>query len=678
MNRLISLLLVFVIVCSFVPVETFAVQPETLTLAQLREKFPHGKYWNHADNPGASNNNQDGYTSTPCPRHQNIGTSSQTCNGFAPNGRQLSWQCMGYAEKLGYDATGYNPRENANGWYTYKSVSALDNLKPGDIVRHGSHSIYITAVNGETVTYTDCNYTKGCGIRWDATITMSALRNSFVYLQSAPFSMTGEPVGCGCSEEYAGTYRCTTSTSTLNIRAGHGTGYSVVGSIPPGGVVTVSAASGIGKSDWAHVEYNGITGYTSMQYLAKVTPLEETIWLSSKPMGETLDTVNAGDSVYLCYEITDTDSGLELSQLQDKDYTVTETVWDPDGSLAYSYSCNGYEDGYIGIGCYAVGTYSYRIELTGDLIGSFAGSFSVTDSDADDLFDLAGANMVLGNDLTLYLYINKSDVADEDCYMQITKSFADGRSDTVKKVSISDWTDYGSMYRVGFSGVAAKEMTDDLTITVYKNDGTQLSNTKVMSVADYALAALNSTDTSSIASHTLMADMLLYGAAAQKQFGYATDDLASDGMTQAHLACATQEFSMEQFSNEAVKGPGFLGSSLLLESSICLNFYFDPDIVDSSMTAKVSYTDHYGTAVNYQIPGSRFFTMASTGYVGVSVSTMAAADMASLVTVEIYDGSELVASGTNSIRSYTYVGYESYPLFTDLMKFCTSAHRYFH
>ena len=37
MNRLISLLLVFVIVCSFVPVETFAVQPETLTLAQLRD-----------------------------------------------------------------------------------------------------------------------------------------------------------------------------------------------------------------------------------------------------------------------------------------------------------------------------------------------------------------------------------------------------------------------------------------------------------------------------------------------------------------------------------------------------------------------------------------------------------------------------------------------------------------
>lgn len=95
-------------------------QSTGLTLEQLRQKFPNGKYWNHAGNPGSSNsvNNQDGYTSTPCSQHGVVGTSAQTCNGFAPSGTQLSWQCMGYAEKLGYDATGYNPRNNANGWYT--------------------------------------------------------------------------------------------------------------------------------------------------------------------------------------------------------------------------------------------------------------------------------------------------------------------------------------------------------------------------------------------------------------------------------------------------------------------------------------------------------------------------------------------------------------------------------
>ena len=170
-------------------------QDGTLSIAQIREKFPDGKYWNHADNPGASNsvNNQDGWTNTPCPRHKTVGTSAQTCNGFAPSGRQLSWQCMGYAEKIGYDITGYNPRNNAHGWSTSKNVSALDSLKPGDIVRYKNdgHSIYVLGVDGNTVTYTDCNSDGHCKIRWDATISKSTLASSFTYVRSAPFAISG-------------------------------------------------------------------------------------------------------------------------------------------------------------------------------------------------------------------------------------------------------------------------------------------------------------------------------------------------------------------------------------------------------------------------------------------------------------------------------------------------------
>ncbi|MGN0787260.1 MAG: InlB B-repeat-containing protein [Christensenellales bacterium] len=161
-----------------------------LTLEQLRAKFPNGKYWNHAGNPGSGNsvNNQDGWTDTPCPTHGNIGTSTQTCNGFCPSGTQLSWQCMGYAEKLGFDSTGYNPRNNANGWTTVYSSSALDTLKPGDIVRYlnDGHSIFVTAVNGSTVTYTDCNSDYHCVIKWDRTISKSTLASTFSYVRVSP------------------------------------------------------------------------------------------------------------------------------------------------------------------------------------------------------------------------------------------------------------------------------------------------------------------------------------------------------------------------------------------------------------------------------------------------------------------------------------------------------------
>ena len=69
---------------------------------------------------------------------------------------------------------------------------------------------------------------------------------------------------CTCSESYAGNYTCT-SKSTLNIRSGHSTSSSVVGSIPGGATVYVSKSDGT----WAHVEYNGVSGCVSMSYLSK-------------------------------------------------------------------------------------------------------------------------------------------------------------------------------------------------------------------------------------------------------------------------------------------------------------------------------------------------------------------------------------------------------------------------
>ena len=142
----------------------------------LKSKFPDGKYWNHApiQGTGKKYNNQNHWTDTPCPVHGNCGTSTQTCNGFMPEDNELSWQCMGFAEKLGYDLTGYNPRSSP--WkieYTFK------NIKPGAIIRIGDHhSIFVTKVfknsNGErSLEYADCNSDGHCIIRWGKTATFN-------------------------------------------------------------------------------------------------------------------------------------------------------------------------------------------------------------------------------------------------------------------------------------------------------------------------------------------------------------------------------------------------------------------------------------------------------------------------------------------------------------------------
>ena len=567
MKRYFSLLLVLALLIGFLPAGAIKAEAAaTLTLAQLREKFPHGKYWNHVDNPGSANNNQDGYSSTPCPQHGNIGTSTQTCNGFAPNGRQLSWQCMGYAEKLGYDATGYNPRNNEGGWYTYTSVSALDNLKPGDIVRYDTHSIYVTAVNGETVTFTDCNYTARCYIRWDATISMTKLRSSFQYVRSAPFSMASEPVDCGCSEEYAGTYKCTTVTSYLNIRAGHGTSYSIVSSIPPGGIVTVTEASGTSNSDWAHVEYNGITGYASMQYLEKQPEPEESA-----------------------------------------------------------------------------------------------------------LFDIPGVSMSLGNDLAMYFYVKKTDAA-QGCYMQITKTYADGRADAVKTVSMDSWVSSGEYYLVPFDGISAKEMTDTLYAVVYDASDTAVSSRYETSIERYALDMLRD-ETSPDKLKAVLANMLNYGAAAQAEFTYNTSALANAGMTQEEAAHATAAFDISTLNAKEAHGTAGMSVTMSLKSSIVLNVFLDPAIVTTDMTAKISYTNHNGKAVSYEIPGSQFRTLGS--YLYLNVDTLAAGDIETVASIGIYDGNTLISESQYNMACYC-VDNAGQDIVAALAKFCTSAYDYFH
>ena len=161
----------------------------------LRNKFPHGKYWNHSPIQGNTSyngeNNQDGWTSTPCPKHGNCGTSTQTCNGYAPSGVETSWQCMGYAYKCGYDVTGFDPRTSSMWKYTEDS-NYLKDLKAGDIVRYkdGGHSIYVIDVNENIVTYTDCNSDGHCMICWDSKIDKSDIKKSFSYVFIAPTDLS--------------------------------------------------------------------------------------------------------------------------------------------------------------------------------------------------------------------------------------------------------------------------------------------------------------------------------------------------------------------------------------------------------------------------------------------------------------------------------------------------------
>lgn len=106
-----------------------------------------------------------------------------------------------------------------------------------------------------------------------------------------------EAVICNCSVEYMGYYTVNTESTSLNLRSGHGTGFSIITSVPKGAIVYVSKADGM----WVHVEYNGYTGYCAMNYLTANT--SSNIYLSDSNIsliqgqeGYTLTLLNATDN----------------------------------------------------------------------------------------------------------------------------------------------------------------------------------------------------------------------------------------------------------------------------------------------------------------------------------------------------------------------------------------------
>lgn len=152
-----------------------------MTIAQLKAKFPHGKYWNHT-----GSNNADGYTSSPCTHHGNCSKGGTDYSGWCGcNSFNNSIQCAGFAYKLGYDAYGSNPRN-------WTQLSNMNSLKAGDIIRYKNdhHSIFVTGVNGNTITYADCNSDGHCKIMWDKTISKSDIYG-FNYVKSAPSALSG-------------------------------------------------------------------------------------------------------------------------------------------------------------------------------------------------------------------------------------------------------------------------------------------------------------------------------------------------------------------------------------------------------------------------------------------------------------------------------------------------------
>ena len=251
-------------------------------LLDLMKKFPHKAYWNHV---GSEKNNPDGVTASPCPNH--IGCSwvegACSCNSFCQ-----AIQCMGFAYKAAYDIVGTNPRE----WEMRTTLDA-DKLRVGDVIRYrgNRHSLCVTGVKGNRISFVDSNWYPLCQIRWgsmdlDDMPSFSyvlhdphnKLKNKNLDFHQSMVDSTPEtaPVQTARGEIWA-------TTAVMNLRRRTGTDSPVETQLPAGINFAVTDKKVNNGYLWGKTTYGGKDGWVALDhctYLYGATDAPQFLWPS--------------------------------------------------------------------------------------------------------------------------------------------------------------------------------------------------------------------------------------------------------------------------------------------------------------------------------------------------------------------------------------------------------------
>ncbi len=301
-------------------------------------------------------------------------------------------------------------------------------------------------------------------------------------------------------------------------------------------------------------------------------------------------------------------------------------------------------------------------------------NYVAKDFEVAKLFDFSGATVTLGNSMQISFFAKQEYFEGKDYYAVVEHYLPDGKINE-KRYEFAEWearklsgVDY---YVMNYSNLAAKQIADEIHVTIYKTDGTQVSNTKVDGLSAYAYRTIETTTNSEL--RTALVDMLNYGAATQAYFNYNTEKPANAN-AEKYQKYATADVS--HLKNEKVSDSKYVGTTVTLENNIKLTGYFKN--LTSDMYAVASFTDHYGHKKTLEVDGKDFYKFNSTTY-GVCVDNLVVADAAQLVTITVYNADGTVYSTLiDSINGYLKRNIEKGDVYTAIAKFTTSAYNYLH
>ena len=283
-----------------------------------------------------------------------------------------------------------------------------------------------------------------------------------------------------------------------------------------------------------------------------------------------------------------------------------------------------------------------------------------------------GTSVNLGNTLDMYFGFYTG-LVDEGGKVVFVREFADGTTETTE-APITSFKKNNSVYDITYTGLAAKEMCDTIRVYVYNSEGT-LVGEHSDSIRSYILRQLREKEYGQ-EFRTLCVDLLNYGAAAQKTFGYNLDDLANKDLTAEELAEGTQttaEYTDQQTKSGEVDS--FYGTAYILETKISMSMAVRASYFDEGCYALVSYTDHTGTEKsNIRLEGKK-----NNSVYEFVLNEIVVADGRCLLTIEFYkaDGTKVVTV-QDSMESYTARNAAVYPLAKEMLAFSDAAYKYLH
>ena len=303
-----------------------------------------------------------------------------------------------------------------------------------------------------------------------------------------------------------------------------------------------------------------------------------------------------------------------------------------------------------------------------------------------------GHTLNLASDISINLAVSKSLLSGFDMdtvYIMAEIDLYTGNEKTGTKTVKILPVEQGNYYYFTLTGLTAVNMNDRIRSVLYgTKDGQEYySETDDYSIADYAYSQMNKTAGVPDKLKILCAELLRYGGAAQIYKNYRVNELADSKMTDVHKAYLSDvdavvfgntNKTLDDLAGAPIK---WAGKSLNLDSKVCLKFIFSKGTFTgnvSDLSLRVSYTDTYGANKDVVLTGAELYN-EKLGYYAFTLDTMLAAELRSVVSVQVYSGNTPV-SCTLQYSADTYGNNKTGTLLDvckALFAYCDSAKSYF-